>query len=50
MREVVEEFVRTGGAPNVSDALTINGHPGFLYPCSKSGFVIIFIFFFIISP
>ncbi|CAL9242536.1 unnamed protein product [Arabidopsis halleri] len=36
VREVVEEFIRTGGAPNVSDALTINGHPGFLYPCSKS--------------
>ncbi|KAG7537012.1 Multicopper oxidase type 3 [Arabidopsis suecica] len=36
VREVLEEFIRTGGAPNVSDALTINGHPGFLYPCSKS--------------
>ena len=32
--------MRTGGDPNVSDALTINGHPGFLYPCSKSGFII----------
>ncbi|XP_009129702.1 laccase-15 [Brassica rapa] len=36
VREVVELFMRTGGDPNVSDALTINGHPGFLYPCSKS--------------
>ncbi|KAK9942061.1 hypothetical protein M0R45_007750 [Rubus argutus] len=34
--EVLEEFVRTGGAPNVSDAYTINGQPGDLYPCSKS--------------
>ncbi|KAF2599473.1 hypothetical protein F2Q68_00011928 [Brassica cretica] len=38
VRDVVELFTRTGGDPNVSDALTINGHPGFLYPCSKSGF------------
>ncbi|CAA7035214.1 unnamed protein product [Microthlaspi erraticum] len=36
VREVVEEFTRSGGAPNESDAFTINGHPGFLYPCSKS--------------
>lgn len=35
--EVLEEFVRTGGAPNVSDAYTINGQPGDLYPCSKPG-------------
>lgn len=35
--EVLEEFVITGGAPNVSDAYTINGQPGDLYPCSKSG-------------
>ncbi|KAI5312731.1 hypothetical protein L3X38_041905 [Prunus dulcis] len=34
--EVFEEFVRTGGEPNVSDAHTINGQPGDLYPCSKS--------------
>ncbi|XP_010521293.1 PREDICTED: laccase-15 [Tarenaya hassleriana] len=37
VREVVELFTSTGGAPNDSDALTINGHPGFLYPCSDSG-------------
>ncbi|KAI5312732.1 hypothetical protein L3X38_041906 [Prunus dulcis] len=36
VREVLEEFIRTGGAPNVSDAHTINGQPGDLYPCSKS--------------
>uniref|UniRef100_A0A5B7CBD4 Laccase n=1 Tax=Davidia involucrata TaxID=16924 RepID=A0A5B7CBD4_DAVIN len=35
--EVENEFLRTGGDPNVSDALTINGQPGDLYPCSKSG-------------
>ncbi|ONH90328.1 hypothetical protein PRUPE_8G046800 [Prunus persica] len=34
--EVFEEFVQTGGEPNVSDAHTINGQPGDLYPCSKS--------------
>ncbi|KAM5549342.1 hypothetical protein ABKV19_000657 [Rosa sericea] len=34
--EVLNEFVRTGGAPNASDAYTINGQPGDLYPCSKS--------------
>lgn len=27
----------TGGAPNVSDAYTINGQPGDLYRCSKQG-------------
>ncbi|CAN6555468.1 unnamed protein product [Malus baccata var. baccata] len=31
---VFEEFVRNGGEPNVSDAHTINGQPGDLYPCS----------------
>ncbi|KAD4584762.1 hypothetical protein E3N88_22363 [Mikania micrantha] len=29
-------FLRTGGDPNSSDALTINGQPGDLYPCSPS--------------
>ncbi|KAK6938214.1 Multicopper oxidase, C-terminal [Dillenia turbinata] len=33
--EVFEEFVASGGDPNVSDAFTINGQPGDLYPCSK---------------
>ncbi|XP_050363765.1 laccase-15 [Argentina anserina] len=36
VNEVLEEFVRSGGAPNISDAYTINGQPGDLYPCSKS--------------
>ncbi|GLJ37011.1 hypothetical protein SUGI_0749940 [Cryptomeria japonica] len=30
------ESILTGGAPNISDAFTINGQPGDLYPCSKS--------------
>lgn len=34
--EVYNETILTGGAPNVSDAFTINGQPGDLYPCSKS--------------
>ncbi|CAI9291597.1 unnamed protein product [Lactuca saligna] len=33
--EVLEEFVASGGAPRDSDAYTINGQPGDLYPCSK---------------
>ncbi|XP_065847104.1 laccase-15-like [Euphorbia lathyris] len=35
--EVFKDFVRSGGNPNVSDAFTINGQPGDLYPCSSSG-------------
>lgn len=35
--DVMEEALITGGDPNVSDALTINGQPGALYPCSKLG-------------
>ncbi|XP_078446125.1 laccase-15-like [Wolffia australiana] len=31
---VLQEMLRTGGAPNVSDAFTINGQPGDFYPCS----------------
>ncbi|XP_021750503.1 laccase-15-like [Chenopodium quinoa] len=34
--EIYEEFRATGGSPNVSDAYTINGQPGDLYPCSKA--------------
>ncbi|XP_051131007.1 laccase-7 [Andrographis paniculata] len=32
--EVQREPLPTGGVPNVSDAYTINGRPGDLYPCS----------------
>ncbi|KAL3845851.1 hypothetical protein ACJIZ3_003254 [Penstemon smallii] len=35
IQEVMEEFLATGGDPNVSDAFLINGQPGDLYPCSK---------------
>ncbi|KAK1373709.1 Laccase [Heracleum sosnowskyi] len=35
VEEVLQEFLRTGGNPNVSDSLTINGQPGDLLPCSK---------------
>ncbi|KAL4185277.1 hypothetical protein AMTRI_Chr10g5100 [Amborella trichopoda] len=31
---VISQALQTGGAPNVSDAYTINGHPGPLYNCS----------------
>ncbi|OVA17721.1 Multicopper oxidase [Macleaya cordata] len=33
--EVEEESLVTGGAPNISDAYTINGRPGDLFPCSS---------------
>lgn len=29
--------MQTGGGPNTSDALTINGQPGDLLPCSMPG-------------
>ncbi|XP_073022665.1 laccase-14-like [Primulina eburnea] len=35
VQQVMEEFLRTGGDPNVSDAFLINGQPGDLYPCSR---------------
>ncbi|KAK4270422.1 hypothetical protein QN277_023459 [Acacia crassicarpa] len=34
--EVEEEAVQFGGAPNISDAYTINGLPGPLYNCSQN--------------
>ncbi|KAH6782433.1 Laccase/Diphenol oxidase family protein [Perilla frutescens var. frutescens] len=33
--KVMEEFVASGGQPRDSDAYTINGQPGDLYPCSS---------------
>eukprot|EP00253_Pinus_taeda_P000936 PITA_00936 len=33
---VINEAISTGGAPNLSDAYTINGQPGDLYRCSRS--------------
>ncbi|XWS15336.1 hypothetical protein CRYUN_Cryun35bG0087000 [Craigia yunnanensis] len=32
-----QRIIKSGGDPNVSDAFTINGQPGDLYPCSKQG-------------
>ncbi|KAJ0579011.1 putative laccase [Helianthus annuus] len=33
--EVLKEFLASGSAPRDSDAYTINGQPGDLYPCSR---------------
>ncbi|KAJ0085240.1 hypothetical protein Patl1_07926 [Pistacia atlantica] len=35
--DVYDEFLQTGGDPNISDAYMINGQPGDLYPCSSPG-------------
>jgi len=37
VEDVYEEFISSGGTPNTSDAITINGQPGDLYPCSRKG-------------
>jgi laccase len=34
---VENEMMLYGGGPNISDAYTINGLPGPLYPCSNKG-------------
>ncbi|RZB73046.1 laccase-12-like [Glycine soja] len=39
--DVVRQATRTGGAPNVSDAYTINGQPGDLYKCSSKDTTIV---------
>ncbi|KAF7812464.1 laccase-15-like [Senna tora] len=36
VKKVLTEFIESGGSPRNSDAITINGQPGDLYPCSKS--------------
>ncbi|GAA0171152.1 oxidase [Lithospermum erythrorhizon] len=36
VQAILEDFLRRGGDPNVSDAYTINGQPGVLYPCSET--------------
>ncbi|KAH0461942.1 hypothetical protein IEQ34_009517 [Dendrobium chrysotoxum] len=33
--DVENEALAAGGVPNISDAFTINGRPGYLYPCSQ---------------
>ncbi|XVF38997.1 hypothetical protein PTKIN_Ptkin01aG0000400 [Pterospermum kingtungense] len=35
--KIRQRMIETGGDPNISDAFTINGQPGDLYPCSKQG-------------
>lgn len=35
--EVEREMMRTGDGPKISEAYTINGMPGPLYPCSNKG-------------
>ena len=39
--DVENQGLATGGAPNNSDAFTINGKPGDLYPCSEKRELII---------
>ena len=34
--DVENQGLATGAAPNLSDAYTINGWPGDLYPCSQN--------------
>lgn len=35
----IKTALATGAEPNMSDALTVNGEPGDLYPCSKQGII-----------
>ena len=42
--DVVREATRTGAAPNISDAYTINGQPGDLYKCSSQGLFVSFFY------
>ncbi|CAI9763917.1 unnamed protein product [Fraxinus pennsylvanica] len=37
VNRVIEEFLESGGQPRDSNAYTINGQPGYFYPCSKRG-------------
>ncbi|XP_042493059.1 laccase-14 [Macadamia integrifolia] len=37
LNKITGEANITGGEPRLSDAYTINGQPGYLYPCSKQG-------------
>uniref|UniRef100_M4DKI0 Laccase n=1 Tax=Brassica campestris TaxID=3711 RepID=M4DKI0_BRACM len=39
--DVLREAIRTGAAPNISDAYTINGQPGDLYKCSSQDTTIV---------
>ncbi|KAF9596779.1 hypothetical protein IFM89_013326 [Coptis chinensis] len=35
--DVENNFLKSGGGPSLSNAYTINGQPGHLYPCSTDG-------------
>ncbi|MCO5575882.1 hypothetical protein L7F22_029688 [Adiantum nelumboides] len=37
----LQQAAQTGGAPNISDAYTINGQPGDLFPCSAGKKVVV---------
>lgn len=37
IQAVVNDFIQSGGGPMSSDAVLINGQPGDLFPCSRSG-------------
>ncbi|KAJ9560679.1 hypothetical protein OSB04_005839 [Centaurea solstitialis] len=41
IQTVMEDFLRRGGDPAISDALTINGQPGDRYSCSRPGTTIV---------
>lgn len=43
------DIMKYGGGPNVSDAFTINGLPGPLYPCSTKGEKSFYFIKFVIS-
>jgi hypothetical protein len=45
--EIYNEALQTGGAPNISDAFSINGQPGDLYPCSKPGQTLVCVYIYI---
>lgn len=34
MKEIIDEATATGGDPNISDAFTLNGQPGYPNNCS----------------
>lgn len=46
LTKILQRMHNTGGDPNISDAFTINGQPGDLYPCSKQGTFFFFGFVF----
>ncbi|KAM7511311.1 hypothetical protein LguiB_010186 [Lonicera macranthoides] len=37
VQQLIEDTLASGGRPNTSNAFTINGQPGDLYPCSSNG-------------